>query len=46
MMIQKLLSMGISWNYLNGNDFVKDALKQEDSSISQIGYSRIDKYDN
>ena len=45
-MIQKFLSMAISWNYLNGNDFVKDALKQDEGSISQIGYSRIDKYDN
>ena len=38
--------MAISWNYLNGHDFVNDELKQEDSSISKIGYSRIDKYDN
>ena len=27
-MTQKLLSMAISWNQLNGNDFVKDELKQ------------------
>ena len=34
MITQKMLSMAISWNHLNGHDFVKDELKQDDSSIS------------
>ena len=33
--------MGISWKEFATYEILKDELKQDDSSISKIGYSRI-----